>query len=469
MTNHLDSQEFEQLCDRVLDGQASASEIAQLESLVLSSLDYRKKYAEMAEIHGSLSVLGAESFDRVPPTQAVSRRVDGKPNSSSRLLSLAAFVTVMVFLISIGLSGWLSSGNDRTFAEIQSVSSCLWEESTEPARKGQRLGASRFRLAQGIATIHFDNGAKVDFEGPVEFELVDSDLCELHSGKLVATVDNGVKRFTVKTPNGDLIERGTSFGVSVASNGDSQVQVFDGRVDVEHRVSGEKRILEGNTTAVLLAKSIASPKKSRGPSIPQQSVTVRQVTTAMGAGMDHWIQRDPSIRDGSDELLLCKSAKPPLNQWDRRSYLKFDLSNIPIEEFDQASLQLTSASSGMGYASRVTDSTFAVYGVVDSSLDEWSPATLTWKNSPGYKNGEMLADVVRLLGRFTVPKGIYNGSYDIETEELLLFLKENKNNLATVFIVNETVENHWGGLVLGFASSRHPTLPPPTLRLWNGP
>jgi hypothetical protein len=77
----------------------------------------------------------------------------------------------------------------------------------------------------------------------------------------------------------------------------------------------------------------------------------------------------------------------------------------------------------------------------------------------------MRKDQVRELGRFTIPRGIQTGSFGIEGEALEAFLNEDGNRRATLLIVRETSETRGGGLVHAFASSRHPSLAPPTLKL----
>ncbi|WP_338020133.1 FecR domain-containing protein [Rhodopirellula sp. P2] len=75
------------------------------------------------------------------------------------------------------------------------------------------------------------------------------------------TVRDGLRGFVVDTPNGRLIDQGTSFGVSVKSGGASVVEVFDGQVDIEVAATGETRSLTEQTSAWLLPQQILSAKQ----------------------------------------------------------------------------------------------------------------------------------------------------------------------------------------------------------------
>jgi len=75
---------------------------------------------------------------------------------------------------------------------------------------GQRLV-----LERGSATVAFRSQARVVFEAPVQFEIVDQGACRLVSGKLTAHVPDPAKGFQVHTPNSTVTDLGTEFGVYV--------------------------------------------------------------------------------------------------------------------------------------------------------------------------------------------------------------------------------------------------------------
>ena len=67
------------------------------------------------------------------------------------------------------------------------------------------------------------------------------------------------------------------------------------------------------------------------------------------------------------------------------------------------------------------------------------------------------------LGEFTIPQGVAGGAYAVSGPRLLDFLRRDTNGIATLIVVRETAGSGRADLVHGFASRRHPTLPPPAL------
>jgi hypothetical protein len=97
----------------------------------------------------------------------------------------------------------------------------------------------------------------VVLEGPARFELADPDRLVLWSGKLAADVPPRAVGFTIETPAGLIIDRGTRFGVNVSSNGLTETRVFQGRVDVRPAKGGraKEEVVRQNEEVVMDAKA----------------------------------------------------------------------------------------------------------------------------------------------------------------------------------------------------------------------
>ncbi|MBX2852813.1 MAG: FecR family protein [Phycisphaeraceae bacterium] len=97
---------------------------------------------------------------------------------------------------------------------------------------GQALVAGRtLTLKQGIAEITTNRGAVVVVEAPATVELIDSpNALRLHTGKLVGICETDPsKGFLVRTPDMDVTDLGTRFGVSCRDGG-TYLRVFEGEV-----------------------------------------------------------------------------------------------------------------------------------------------------------------------------------------------------------------------------------------------
>ncbi|QOV92062.1 LamG-like jellyroll fold domain-containing protein [Humisphaera borealis] len=103
-----------------------------------------------------------------------------------------------------------------------------------PPRVGTALEPGWLRLDAGLAQIEFFNGAQVVLEGPAELQLVSASEAFCLSGKLRAEVPMQARGFRITTPQINVVDRGTSFGVEV-SQASANVHVFKGLVELHDR------------------------------------------------------------------------------------------------------------------------------------------------------------------------------------------------------------------------------------------
>lgn len=194
------------------------------------------------------------------------------------------------------------------------------------------------------------------------------------------------------------------------------------------------------------------------------------ISTATGKGTEYWIQRDNlkpgSASTASQPLLLVKWANEVHRDYDRKAYLKFDLSKVQDDDIRSASLHLNAPPSGLGFPSLAIDSSFAVYGVTDDALDNQS-ANPTWEDAPANaeSGGSVDTSATRLLGRFSISQGVQQGTFSVQSDELRDFLAKDLNRIATLVVVCETRSVAGSSIVFGFAGANNNSLSPPTLRL----
>ncbi len=100
----------------------------------------------------------------------------------------------------------------------------------------------------GLARLDFHNGATVTLQGPAEFEILSTDKTILSSGILTASIPKSAVGFEVVTPAMDVVDLGTAFGVSVGTDGETDVCVFEGEVEVSRSLSQDapQLVREGN-------------------------------------------------------------------------------------------------------------------------------------------------------------------------------------------------------------------------------
>jgi ferric-dicitrate binding protein FerR (iron transport regulator) len=112
-----------------------------------------------------------------------------------------------------------------------------WEDGSPSPVIGSSLAAGVLRLRSGSLQLEFYGGATVVVEGPAEIELKAIDRIACRSGKLRAHVPPRARGFRVESPAVDLVDLGTEFGMQVVPGRDSEVHVFDGKVELHETAS----------------------------------------------------------------------------------------------------------------------------------------------------------------------------------------------------------------------------------------
>lgn len=105
-----------------------------------------------------------------------------------------------------------------------------WKGNT--LKTGDSLPEGTVRLESGVVELNFASGTKAAIEGPAELQLTGANGIELRQGKLSAEVPRPAHGFTVRTPNATVVDLGTRFGIHAKGSAASEVDVFEGKVQV---------------------------------------------------------------------------------------------------------------------------------------------------------------------------------------------------------------------------------------------
>lgn len=456
-----------------IEKRLSAEEWRELNQCLEADGEARGMYLDLMHDHAALH------WSQVGEAGRAEDRMPGMATFPLRWHGVAA-AAVVIILGMLALGGFRDQDSAGSFATMIRTDAARWESAGQPTADGSRLGAGRLKLTEGLATLEFDSGAELILEGPAELELIDAMNGILISGTLVAEMPESAWGFTIGTPTANVIDHGTRFAVNVdPGTGETRTEVFDGLVEVALPGGGESvRLATGQRNRVAGRElGGADPSENEGTWAPAMIDEAggpgrRIITTADRNGEDGYAFSHPSAHV-SDEVLLLKNSSQV--RWpeskggpNRKTWLRFDLAEVPADSWETAELRLWFTPTGWGLASHLPDSVFVVHGIVDDALDAWNHAGLSWESAPAnvVERGDAVdgGRTVR-LGEFTVPRGVQSGWFGIRSEALGDFLKEDGNRLASLIVVRETAEMEGGGLVHGIASSRHPTLPPPRLIL----
>jgi ferric-dicitrate binding protein FerR (iron transport regulator) len=462
-TPDFDQDQLRTLISDVLDGSVDDAGRASLNALLKASPGARRFYRDHMELHARLHLdySGGQAAESMPGS-VVRRRSSW---FAGRRLAVVAAAACLALLAVIA---WPRQTEADAFATLEKARAARWESSDLPTTEGSRLGQGTLRLAEGLVTLRFDSGAKVNLEAPVELTLVDAMHCTLSRGIAVADVPDSAKGFRIATPSADVVDYGTRFSVIVDdATGETHTQVYEGLVEVEHPPSGEVVALKAgqlnSANESGLAKAVSAQGKSYwpatiGPEIRGPEWKLLETSKDAYIGRAHI---DGTEVHRSETLLLVKGSSPY-----RKSYLGFDLAGFDPQRIADAKLKLHFAPTGWGLASLVPDATFSVYGLLaDQPWDEQSLDERNAPANPGWNRPGLVGSEVRKLGSFLIEQGVQRGQFGIEGESLAEFLRERAGSAVTLIVVRDTGEFETNGLVHGFASRRHPILPAPTLAI----
>lgn len=452
------------LANDYAEGELTEAQRQQLDDWLQSDESARRVFADFMHDHAALY------WDQVSESQA--EVIDfPAPSVFSRLNGIWGIAAALIVLAGVLVFRNETTVEDSTFATMEKTRAAKWESGNLPTADGARLGEGRLRLAEGLATLRFDSGAEVVLEAPAEIQLVDRMNCVLTRGTAVADVPDSALGFQIVTPSANVVDYGTRFAVNVDSaSGATQTQVFEGVVEVEHPASNEIVRLEAGQR-----NYVAGDQVSQASSVPEEGDWAQSLPvlrkgnewTMLPTSRDAYVASDYLGEHTSEELLLVKNTSFGRGP-NRKAYLGFDLGSTDIDIVEEAELLLYFDPTGWGLASHVPDSEFEVYGLKGAEFDNWSKDTMTWRNAPANvpEHGASLkSELVEKLGTFTIEQGVSRGTFGISGSALVDFLKAETDGFATLIVVRKTAEEQSGGLVHGFASRRHPVLPPPTLGL----
>jgi hypothetical protein len=150
-------------------------------------------------------------------------------------------------------------------ARITATLNCRWEPASAHLGFGAELSpGENLKLANGLAEVTFNDGARVILEGPAELRIEAADDVLLRAGRLAARVPERAAAFSLRTAHLHIVDLGTEFGLVTNDEGGAEVHVFQGVVhanvidDEGHQIRTVS--LESNEAASLRPSSTAMAK-----------------------------------------------------------------------------------------------------------------------------------------------------------------------------------------------------------------
>jgi hypothetical protein len=119
----------------------------------------------------------------------------------------------------------------RTLGTLVDSANAKWDL---PIEETGKLRAGRMTLEEGYARIKLNKGAEVILQAPSTFDLRSANRMFLESGWITAKVPPSALGFAIKTPSSSIVDFGTEFGLLAGDAGNTEVHVFDGRIELAY-------------------------------------------------------------------------------------------------------------------------------------------------------------------------------------------------------------------------------------------
>lgn len=241
---------FSALVMAVVEELAAPAELAEFQALLRVYPEFKLQYLEQIRIHGLMRYrcqMAAAGFEPVA-------REDARPQTlQSASLHAAAprrWFPINFRKLAVAVAASFLAVCTLWFAQKQSEAAHAARQPPLPARHVQVIHQrdadglvvpehlpGNLRLRSGQVTVHLSSGVHMIVLGPAEMRLKNHMEVRLYAGRIMAEVSAEARGFMVQTPELEMWDMGTIFGVSVAE-GASDVFVFKGSVQV-NEASGE--------------------------------------------------------------------------------------------------------------------------------------------------------------------------------------------------------------------------------------
>lgn len=315
------------------EGRLEQAEMDKLQALLLRSEEARRFYVQRMSMGSALCKLAdeaqeaeqqheSEQQDDIITASAELRRPWPVSAKLAMAASLIACAVALVLAIrpdardtQHGGAAVAAETSNAGCAVLVDAAGAQWAEGSHAWQVGMSVPAGKLQLKSGLIRLEFYSGASVTLEGQSELEIVSVKEAKCAQGQMRVHVPPHARGFKLTTPDAEVVDLGTEFGLKVSDTGKAEVHVFDGEVEV----------LPNEATAKLSVKQGAGWDAAKGvsdsPATASASFVDLTALRAQTRSADE--QRLAAWREGmstflKDPRLLVGYTFEPENEWERR-------------------------------------------------------------------------------------------------------------------------------------------------------
>jgi hypothetical protein len=295
---------------------------AQLEAVLARSEAARRLYVQRMSLGAALCKLadesqGSESSElgnviAIPATTTLSRRA--WPLSAKLALAASLALCGIVLAMALRQPADAMETSDAGCAVLVDAAGAQWAEGSRAWQVGMSVPAGKLALQGGLVRLEFYSGASVTVEGRSELEIVSVKEAKCRYGQMRVQVPPHARGFKLTTPDAQVVDLGTEFGLKVSDAGKAEVHVFDGEVEVYPNASKDKLSLKQGAGWDAAGGISASPA-SASTAFTDLAALRAHSSSADAQRMAAW--RKGMQRYLDDARLLVGYTFEPANDWDR--------------------------------------------------------------------------------------------------------------------------------------------------------
>lgn len=295
--DELSAQELEQLSAWLTESPAHAADFAswaRLDFLLREAL----KPGQACAVDGAIIAVGGPDEPRagdLANTATTVQQAMAEPSAFRVTIALAVALLVMAVAVPQIWSGWsrnpqaskqrvefvpsagdgfagisrdsretTASGSEKLgeideVARVTGLKGVVWLAGQQ-RELGERLAAGMLRFQQGTVRIVFTGGVVASVVGPAELHLLAGDHARLITGTFVAYAPPGAEGFRLDTPGAEITDLGTEFGASVDREGNTDLSVFDGSVQLVAKGDGNREVFTQGQGATISPTGVMRPQ-----------------------------------------------------------------------------------------------------------------------------------------------------------------------------------------------------------------
>lgn len=187
-----------------------------------------------------------------------------------------------------------------------------WNVSDPAPRLGAPLEPGWLRLQSGLAQIVFYSGARFVIEGPTEIQLISPSEASCRRGRLTAEIPPQARGFRMGTPQINVTDPGTSFGLEVQERR-TELHVFKGSTEFQPAGEKSRQRVQAGKAAVAENSSLPRFLAANPPAFASLFNMQAKSVAAASQWCNQW--RSISGRLNRDPSLLVRFAFEEAADW----------------------------------------------------------------------------------------------------------------------------------------------------------